>query len=172
MKRHHSIRTTIAMLAFVTLSLTATAATRRAVTPPASTSPAPAQSSRYTPSQIEAYLSDDGIAYIRPGFHIKVNSLTIGSDRKAVVDLSFTDDLNQPLDRLGQTTPGALSLSFTMAWYNPATRQYTSYITRTATAAAPSKQIGTTATQAATDSGGKFADLATGHATYTYGNAL
>src|ERR1700756_1775686 len=128
MKQHHSIRTTIAtaMFALVMLPLAASAATRRAVTPPAS--PAPAQASRYTPSQIEAYLSDDGIAYIRPGFHIKVNSLTIGSDRKAVVDLSFTDDLNQPLDRLGQTTPGALSLSFTMAWYNPATRQYTSYI--------------------------------------------
>jgi OmcA/MtrC family decaheme c-type cytochrome len=154
------------------LPLAASAATRRAVTPPASTSPAPATTSRYTPSQLEAYLSDDGIAYIRPGFHIKVNSVTIGTDRKPVLDLSFTDDLNQPLDRLGQTTPGALSLSFTLAWYNPATRQYTSYITRTATAAAPSKQIGTTATQAATDSGGKFADLATGHATYTYNTAL
>src|ERR1051326_6345072 len=132
MKRHLSIRTTIAMLAFVTLSLTATAATRRAVTPPASTSPAPAQASRYLPSQVEAYLSDDGIAYIRPGFHIKVNSVTIGSDRKPVVDLNYFDDLNQPLDRLGQTTPGALSLSFTMGWWDPATRHYTSYIARTA----------------------------------------
>ncbi len=172
MKRLHSRIHTIAMIALVMLPLAASAATRRAVTPPASTSPAPAQTSRYTPSQLEAYLSDDGIAYIRPGFHIKVNSLTIGADRKPVVDLSFTDDLNQPLDRLGQTTPGALSLSFTMAWYNPATRQYTSYIARTATAAPPSKQVGTTATQAATDSGGKFADLETGHATYTFGLVL
>jgi len=109
-RTHSRIHTTIAlaMLAFVMLPLAASAATRRAVTPPASTSPAPATTSRYTPSQLEAYLSDDGIAYIRPGFHIKVNSVTIGSDRKPVVDLSFTDDLNQPLDRLGQTTPGAL----------------------------------------------------------------
>jgi len=82
MKQHHSIRTTIAlaMLALVMLPLAASAATRRAVTPPAS--PAPAQASRYTPSQLEAYLSDDGIAYIRPGFHIKVNSVSIGLDRK------------------------------------------------------------------------------------------
>ncbi|HEV8431854.1 MAG TPA: hypothetical protein VGR95_00460, partial [Thermoanaerobaculia bacterium] len=88
MKQHHSIRTTIAtaMLALVMLPLAASAATRRAVTPPASTSPAPAKASRYTPSQLEAYLSDDGIAYIRPGFHITVNSVTIGSDRKPVVD--------------------------------------------------------------------------------------
>src|SRR3954454_12804754 len=105
MRPHHSIRTTVAtaMFALVMLPLAASAATRRAVTPPASTSPAPATTSRYTPSQVEAYLSDDGIAYIRPGFHIKVNSVTIGTDRKPVLDLSFTDDLNQPLDRLGQT---------------------------------------------------------------------
>src|ERR1043166_2470051 len=110
-RTHSRIHTTIAlaMLAFVMLPLAASAATRRAVTPPASTSPAPAQSSRYTPSQIEAYLSDDGIAYIRPGFHIKVNSLTIGSDRKAVVALPFTDDLTQTLHPLGPTTPGPRS---------------------------------------------------------------
>ncbi len=170
MNRHLNRIHTLAIIAVVMLSLAASAATRRAVTPPAS--PAPAQASRYTPSQIEAYLSDDGIAYIRPGFHITVNSVTIGTDRKPVVDVSFTDDLNQPLDRLGQVTPGALSVSFTVGWWDPATRHYTSYITRTATAAAPSKQIGTTATQAATDSNGKWVDLSTGHATYTYNTAL
>lgn len=173
MKHHHSrMHTTIAilMLAFVMLPIAASAATRRAVSP---ASPAtPAKASRFIPSQIEAYLSDDGIAYIRPGFKIKVNSVTIGTDRKPVLDLTFTDDLDQPLDRLGKVTPGALSISFMVAWYDGATRHYTSYITRTATAAAPSKQIGTTAIQAATDSNGKFVDLELGHATYTFGNAL
>src|SRR4051812_29967385 len=54
----------------------------------------------YTSQQKEFWLTEDEITYVRPGFHITVNSITIGADRKPVADLSFTDDLNQPLDRL------------------------------------------------------------------------
>jgi OmcA/MtrC family decaheme c-type cytochrome len=142
---------------------------RRKAAAPSPTTPT---AKSYGVNAVEHYLSDDGIAYIRPGLKIKVNSVTIGSDRKPVVDLSITDDLDNPLDRLGKTTPGAISLSYVLGWYNPATRQYTSYITRTATAAAPSKFIGTKATQAATDSGGTVTDLSTGSVRYTFGNAL
>jgi len=122
--------------------------------------------------QLEYYLTDDGIAYIRPGLKIKINSVTIGSDRKPVIDFNMTDNFDQPVDRLGKTTPGAISVSFIAAWYNPATRQYTAYTTRTQTTPSNSPRPGVSAIQAGTDSGGRFTDLETGHAKYTFGTAL
>ena len=40
------------------------------------------------------------------------DSVSIPADRKPVVEVSFVDDFNQPLDRAGQVTPGAISMSF------------------------------------------------------------
>ncbi|HVR38540.1 MAG TPA: OmcA/MtrC family decaheme c-type cytochrome [Thermoanaerobaculia bacterium] len=145
----------------------ANAGRRRAVT-----TPAEPQKPVYGPQQVEAYLTDDGIAYIRPGLKIKVNSITIGSDRKAVVDLSFTDNSDQPLDRLGKVTPGAISASFILAWWDPVERHYTSYTTRSVTTPANSPRPGAKGIQAAADSGGKMTDLETGHAKYAFGTAL
>jgi OmcA/MtrC family decaheme c-type cytochrome len=146
----------VVLLAFPML---ATDARKRAA------APAPAQS-RYTSSHVEAYLTASDVAFIRPGLKIKVNSITIGADRKPVIDVSLTDDLDQPLDRLGKTTPGPISLSFVLAVYDPATRQYTSYGTRTQTSPAASPHPGVSATQAAAISG-TFTDLETGHAKFT-----
>ena len=84
----------------------------------------------YVPQQKEYWLSADEFGYIRPGLHITVNSITIGDDRKAVVDLSYTDDLNQPLDRKGQITAGPISTSFILSWWDPSSRNYTAYTTR------------------------------------------
>ena len=56
-----------------------------------------------------------------------------------------------------------ISLSFVLSYYDPATRQYTSYGTRTQTSPADSPHPGVTATQAAALSG-TFTDLETGHA--------
>jgi OmcA/MtrC family decaheme c-type cytochrome len=121
----------------------------------------------YSPKEKEFYLSADELSYVRPGFNITVNSVTINADRKVVVDLSFTDDLEQPLDRLGQVTPGALQLSFILAWYDPFTRHYTAYTTRVQTS-----PTGVSATQAGTDSGGTWQDVEVGHGIYTFGRAL
>ncbi|HTK75192.1 MAG TPA: hypothetical protein VL371_08030, partial [Gemmataceae bacterium] len=120
----------------------------------------------YTATSKEFYLTEDQFDFARPGYHIKVNSVTIGSDRKPVVDVSLTDDLGAPIDRLGVQTPGTASTSFLLSWYNPTTRDYTSYVTRTATGAAG------TVTQATSDSGGVFKDLDVGHFTYTFKNVL
>src|SRR5437667_3489135 len=90
----------------------------RAETPP----PQPPKKVIYGPDRIEAYLTTQSLDFIRPGLKIKVNSIVIGSDRKPVVDITLTDDLDQPLDRLGKTTPGAISVSFILASYDPATR--------------------------------------------------
>ena len=124
--------------------------------------PTPAAKQTLTPANLEFYLSDDGIAYIRPGLKIKVNSITIGSDRKPVVELTLTDDMDQPLDRLGKTTPGAISISLILAWYDPASRHYTAYTTRTQTTPPSSPRPGVSAVQAGTDSGGTWTDLETG----------
>ena len=122
----------------------------------------------YGPQQKEYWLSADEFDYIRPGLNITVNSISIGADNKAVVDLSYTDDLGQPLDTNGAITAGKISTSFILAWWDPTARQYTAYTTRTQT----SPITGVTAIQAGTDSGGTFTVVDLGHATYTFGKAF
>ena len=123
---------------------------------------------KYPTSSKEFWLTDDQFDFIRPGFHITVNSVTIPADGRAVADLSFTDDGNQPLDRLGQITPGALSVSLVLAWWDAGARQYTAYTTRSQ----KSPITGVTAIQAGADSGGTWTDLAVGHATYRFKTAV
>ncbi|HEX6098690.1 MAG TPA: OmcA/MtrC family decaheme c-type cytochrome [Thermoanaerobaculia bacterium] len=127
---------------------------------------------RFQSDQVEAYLSDDVIAYIRPGLKLKVNSITIGTDRKPVVDVTFTDDFDQPIDRLGKTTPGPVNASFILAWWDPVARHYTAYTVRNVTTPANSPRPGVKAVQATTDSGGTWTDLETGHSKYKFGTAL
>jgi len=134
--------------------------------------PTPPTKQSFSINQLEHYLSENDVAFIRPGLKVIVNSVTIGSDRKPVVDFSLTDSLDQPLDRLGKTTPGAISVSFILSWYNPDTRQYTAYTTRTQTTPANSPHPGVSAIQPGTDAGGRFTDLETGHAKYAFGTAL
>lgn len=122
--------------------------------------------------QVEAYLSAEVIAYIRPGLKIKVNSITIPADRKPLVDVTFTDDFDQPIDRLGKTTPGPVSASFILAWWDPVARHYTAYTIRNVTTPANSPRPGVKAVQATTDSGGQWTDLETGHSRYKFGTAL
>jgi OmcA/MtrC family decaheme c-type cytochrome len=146
------------------------ASKRRAFGTPA-TPEAPTKAT-FTPDQLEHYLNDDGIAYIRPGLKIKVESITIGTDRKPVVELTLTDNFDQPLDRLGKTTPGVISMSFILAWYDPDTRVYTSYTTRSVTTPASSPRPGVTTVQAAADSNGTTVDLETGRVKYTFRTVL
>jgi OmcA/MtrC family decaheme c-type cytochrome len=146
------------------LSLTGTRATTTRVIPARGTTP----QGQYSPQAKEHYLSTDDFGYVRPGFHIQVNSVTIPSDNRPIVDLTFTDDLDQPLDRAGKVTPGALTVSLVLAWYDAGARQYTAYTTRVQT----SPITNVTATQAAADAGGTFTDLELGHATYKFRTAL
>ncbi|PYQ31775.1 MAG: hypothetical protein DMF56_01320 [Acidobacteria bacterium] len=169
MRKHKNLLRTLLVLAIaasLTVSTSGDTGRRRSVGQP---SPAKAV---YKPDQIESYLSENDLAYIRPGLKIKVNSVTIGTDRKPVVDVTFTDDFDQPIDRLGKTTPGPISMSFVLAFWDPAVRHYTSYTTRTATGAANSPNPGARAIQAAADSGGVFTDLEAGHAKYKFATAL
>jgi hypothetical protein len=65
----------IALTASLTVATAgaATTARQRTASPPAPAKPA------FAPNQIEAYLTEDTIGYIRPGLKIKVNSVTIGT---------------------------------------------------------------------------------------------
>jgi OmcA/MtrC family decaheme c-type cytochrome len=122
----------------------------------------------YSPESKEHYLTADQADFARPGYHIKINSVTIGADRKPVVDLSLTDDLGGPLDRNGIGSPGLCTLSFVLSWYDPDSRNYTSYATRKQT----SSITGASAIQPTSDSGGSFQDIDIGHLTYTFGTVL
>jgi len=122
---------------------------------------------QYPTSQTEHYLTADQIAYIRPGLTITVNAVQIGADLKPVADVTFVDDAGQPLDRAGVLTPGPLSISFILAWYDPATRHYTDYYTRAQTS--PITHV--TANQAAT-AAGTWEDLGLGHGKFHFTSAL
>ncbi|HUK14379.1 MAG TPA: OmcA/MtrC family decaheme c-type cytochrome [Thermoanaerobaculaceae bacterium] len=121
----------------------------------------------YATDQAEHYLTADQIAYIRPGLNITVNSVQIGADLKPVVDITFADDAGQPLDRAGVLTPGSLSISFILAWYDPAGRFYTSYYTRVQTS-----PITHVSTNQANTASGTFEDVGIGHARFHFTTAL
>jgi OmcA/MtrC family decaheme c-type cytochrome len=131
--------------------------------------PSPRQ---FSIDQREHYLTNDDVIFIRPGLKVAVNSVTIGSDRKPVVDFTLTDGADQPIDRLGKVTPGPVALSFVLSWYNPDTRQYTAYTTRVQTTPANSPHPNVSAVQASNDAGGTFTDLETGHGRYTFRTVL
>jgi OmcA/MtrC family decaheme c-type cytochrome len=138
--------------------------------PPKIVDPRPVLSSPqlYPSTAAEHYLTQEVFDYIRPGFNIRINSVTLPEDRRLVVDYTFTDDLMQPLDRLGQVTPGALTINQVLAWWDAQKRQYTAYTTRTQT----SPITGVSAIQAAADSGGTWTDIAVGHSTYRFRTVL
>ena len=122
----------------------------------------------YTKAQAEYYLSAEEMQWIRPGLNITVESIEIPADRRPVVELSFADDLGQPLDRAGVLTPGSISMSFILSWYDVEHRDYVTYTTRVQT----SPITGDSADQASTDSGGSFEDLGIGQVRYTFGTVL
>ena len=125
----------------------------------------------YTPQSKEFYLSTEDFTYIRPGFNITINSVTIPSDNKPIVDFDFTDDLKQPLDRNGAVTPGALSVSFVIAWRSGYARLHLLHHDRGDRRA--SEHDGR---QQGNPGDGRFRrdvdGLAVGHSTYKFGKAL
>ncbi|MGN6182163.1 MAG: OmcA/MtrC family decaheme c-type cytochrome [Thermoanaerobaculia bacterium] len=136
------------------------------------TTPVPSRP-EFVSTNLEYYLTDDGIAYIRPGLKITVKSVTIPADRKPVVEFTVTDNFDQPLDRLGKTTPGVVSTTWLLAWYNPETRLYTSYLTRQATAVAGSPKAGVIATQATGENTpANYTDKGNGLYSYKFNAAL
>ena len=119
-KRAGLIAMTAALLALPLLA-TDNVGRRRVATPPP---PAPVYASNRSRLTLRQRYR---IHPSRPEGH-RVNS-SPSAVTGSVVDISPTDSLDQPLDRLGKVTPGAISVSFILSAYDPATRQYTAYTT-------------------------------------------
>jgi OmcA/MtrC family decaheme c-type cytochrome len=117
----------------------------------------------YGMHQMERYLTAEEISYIRPGLHITLNSLTnVGPGQSPVADITFADDFGQPLDYLGNATPGPLTIGFVLAWYDADQRQYTAYTLRTRNGV----------TNPNVDQNGTWNHIELGHSQYTFGTVL
>jgi hypothetical protein len=80
-----------------------------------------------------AYLTDQQIAFIRPGLVLEVQNVTVGADRAVSVTYKITDPKGLPLDRDGVFTPGPVTGSFILAHIPKDQNQHVAYTTRTVT---------------------------------------
>ncbi len=102
------------------------------VSTPGGGAPPVSREVKYTPLDKEFYLAADQLDYVRPGVKITILGVTnVAPGKKPVVEISITDSLNQPLDRLGALTPGPVTPGFVLASWDADKRQYFAYTTRT-----------------------------------------
>jgi OmcA/MtrC family decaheme c-type cytochrome len=123
---------------------------------------------KLTPHDKAFYADPALVEYVQPGFTITVVSAKIATNGTLSVDYKLADPTGAPLDLLGVATPGPISLSFLIADIPSGQTQFSSFITKTATAATG----GATATQPSGDSGGATTTVATGEYIYTYHTVL
>jgi OmcA/MtrC family decaheme c-type cytochrome len=105
------------------------------------------------------------VTFARPGLVIKVTGAEIGADGIIRARVKLTDLRGLPLDRLGNETPGAISVSFIAAYIPQGKSTYWAYTTR----AQKSPITSITEMQASGDSGGSFEKVADGEYVYTFG---
>jgi OmcA/MtrC family decaheme c-type cytochrome len=115
-----------------------------------------------------AYLTDEQVAFIRPGLVLTVQDVNVATDGTVAVTYQITDPKGLPLDRDGVFTPGPVSTSFILAHIPKDETQYVAYTTRKAT----SPITNVTTYQAGTDSGGSTVKLSDGVYTYTFKTKL
>ena len=118
----------------------------------------------FTAHEKAFYADPSVVLYVQPGLNINVVAAKIAANGTISVDYKLTDPTGAALDQTGVTTPGPVTLSFLAAYIPSGQAQYTSYITRVATAATG----GATATQATADSGGTTQTVSTGEYIYTF----
>jgi OmcA/MtrC family decaheme c-type cytochrome len=101
----------------------------------------------------------------KTGVVAKIQSAAIAKDGTITARATIVDSDGFPLDRLGITTKGPVSLSFIAAYIPAGQTQYVAYTTSVAAATLNSNP---SQTQAANDSGGTFVTNAVGDYTYTF----
>jgi hypothetical protein len=69
----------------------------------------------YTTNDLEFYLTDEEIFFIRPGLVIEILDVTIPPDMQPEVTYTISDPRGMPLDHEGITTPGVVDMRFTLA---------------------------------------------------------
>jgi len=87
----------------------------------------------YTPADKEFYLTEQEIAFIRPGLDLTIMSVVIPADRQTEVTFKVTDPAGLPLDINGIYTPGPISILWTLAYIPTGEEAYVAYTTRAAT---------------------------------------
>lgn len=123
----------------------------------------PTQPVLYSPHQVEAYLTPEQAEYIRPGFNVTLVAIrNVAPGQKPEVEVRYADDLGQPLDFAGRVTPGSISLSFMLGWYDAEQRRYHAYTFRNRGGV-----IGP-----GDDRGGQWTHLELGHSVYRFATTL
>jgi len=114
------------------------------------------------------YLSAEEGVWIRPGLKLEIVDAYIPASLQPVVIFKIADDKGQPLDRLGNETPGPVSTSFIAAYIPQNASQYVAYTTRVQ----KSPITGVSAVQASADSGGTYTSQGDGTYMYQFKTAL
>jgi len=119
----------------------------------------------FTKNDKAFYLEKHLQLFIRPGLVVEILEASIADDGTIRTRFRLTDPQGLPLDRAGIFTPGAVTTSFIVATIPAGQRQYTSYAARTVSSSITSMS----ATQATSDSGGRYEQVADGEYIYTFG---
>ena len=122
----------------------------------------------FSPHDKAYYADANKISFVRPGLAIKIVSAKIADDGTLSVDYKLTDPKGLGLDRLGVTTPGAISVSFLVTYIPKGKTQYVSYITRNRT----STDGKNTVVQATGENTGVQTSLGDGEYLYTFAAKL
>jgi OmcA/MtrC family decaheme c-type cytochrome len=123
----------------------------------------------FTPFDKEYYLTDEQVAFIRPGFNVEITDYNIAADRTVTLTFTAKDAGGLPLDLNGVYTPGSIRISFLIAYLpeDGYEAQYVDYATRSVT----SPITGVTAIQPTSDSG-TIEEIEIGTYKYTFGQQL
>lgn len=115
----------------------------------------------------KAYYADPAlVAFVNPGLAVKINSASIASSGAITLNFNLTDPTGLPLDVNGQTTPGAISLTYFAAAIPKGQEQYVSYTTAPATG----KALGTITRPTFEEGGGTLTNVGAGQYTYVMKN--
>src|SRR5690242_2264893 len=78
----------------------------------------------YKPTEKAYYLSGALACFIRPGLKVDIQKVDLSPLPNVCVTFKRSDDQAQPLDRLGNQTPGPVTLQFILARSKPGDTQY------------------------------------------------
>src|SRR5881394_490618 len=70
------------------------------------------------------YADPNVVAFVRPGLSITITSAKVASDGTMTVGYKLADPKGLPLDSTGVQTPGAISVSFVMAYIPSGEKQF------------------------------------------------
>lgn len=117
----------------------------------------------YPATSKEHYLSKEDFDFLRPGLNTTIVSVSnVAPGQNPIVEVQFTDDLGQPLDRNGVLTPGAIQAEFILGAWNAPAYEYVNLTTVTFGGL----------TLPLHDIGGTWQDVAVGDSKYTFKTAL